>query len=599
VSTFDYQEGTDYAGLAARLELTAAEVQGRLLAAGVPMGLGDVNGDGLTNQIGGNVIRIDGPQVHLLPGSNQDAVQVRRCTCSRSSPCSRTTLGQLVRTTGPEERHPPRVPPRATPTATARSTTRPATPPREATCARTTQDALAAPGRNSGTNPTRPPSASVTCTMPWATSRALTDGRGVVTEYVVNSHSQVVETRRAVSVNDYGFDPVAEPLWPVTFGYVERTFYDHNGNVILRQVDRGNTSNTDGNLPAADLPAVAANPDPVGARACVDTAFRYDMLDRQVETIQEVTQGVPVQALRTRFRYDRNGNRVMTIEPEGNADAALYDERDLLFQSIAGASARPAAGLFAAADPTTFNRPGGAGTPPGVFTYNYDRNGNLIESVDAQANGGATSLIAGVGDVSATAYDGFDRPRTATDALGNQTVRTYDPASNVVRVVTRGAPVNDVPGSAGNVTLAVTEHVFDELSRNVVSHAVLFQTPGHDPSRTPVLTDTWAMDAWPPTCPTRLRRRAVPGVTDITVLGRVSSLAEYDRAGRATLHRAGRPGHRPHLLRRHGGHRTVDGALDNGFDPFLGVSTPRCCRGTSVRRPTTRRATSSRAPRPK
>lgn len=41
-------------------------------------------------------------------------------------------------------------------------------------------------------------------------------------------------------------------------------------------------------------------------------------------------------SLQTRYRYDGNQNLVLTIYPAGNADSAVYDERDLLFQSTRG-----------------------------------------------------------------------------------------------------------------------------------------------------------------------------------------------------------------------------------------------------------------------
>jgi hypothetical protein len=88
---------------------------------------------------------------------------------------------------------------------------------------------------------------------------------------------------------------------------------------------------------------------------------------------------------------------VLTINPAGNADGAVFDERDLLFQRIRGVSTRPSAGNYAGGDPTTFNRPGGSGTTASTFTMNYDKNRNLVESVDAVSNGGTSSSVGGGG----------------------------------------------------------------------------------------------------------------------------------------------------------------------------------------------------------
>jgi YD repeat-containing protein len=74
-STFDYQEGNNSAALAAKTGLTQSAVSALLQAAGVQLNLGDLNGDGATNQIGGKVIRKQSPTVQLLTGSNQATVE--------------------------------------------------------------------------------------------------------------------------------------------------------------------------------------------------------------------------------------------------------------------------------------------------------------------------------------------------------------------------------------------------------------------------------------------------------------------------------------------------------------------------------------------
>ena len=99
--TYDYQEGTNFAALGAILGISAAAAQARLAAAGIPMGLGDVNGDGLTNQIAGNLIREQDPTVTLLPGSNEAAVEG-----TTSQPIvtlyTYNQFGQMTSTTDPE-----------------------------------------------------------------------------------------------------------------------------------------------------------------------------------------------------------------------------------------------------------------------------------------------------------------------------------------------------------------------------------------------------------------------------------------------------------------------------------------------------------------
>ncbi len=350
-----------------------------------------------------------------------------------------------------------------------------------------------------------------------------TDGRGIRSDYFVNELDQTVQIIRAADISAAAdADPpdplIDDPIGPLTaFGYITNTFYDFNNNVTSRAVeDRGDTSNTGG---------------------FVESATKYDILDNSIETTEEVDVDT---TLATRYRYDANENQVFVIHPEGNAVSSVYDERDLMFQQTSGADERPEEGLFAAGDPTEFDRPGGASTEPSTTTYNYDKNQNIIEYVDADDTDGDPSNnsdIAGVGDVSRYTYDGFDRTRTVTDALGNSATYFYDPAGNVVRTISNGDPIDDVVGDGENSTLAVSESIHDSLSRVIATHSVLFETPDVSTVRTPILTDGPDMDDLAPyladaDADTADVPDALPG---LDVIGRITSIAEYDRASRTTF----------------------------------------------------------------
>ena len=70
---------------------------------------------------------------------------------------------------------------------------------------------------------------------------SMTDGRGIVTQYVYNQLNQLVETINAAQVPGVSAN---EPLPLTAFGYIDRYFYDANGNLVLSQVeDYGDTSN--------------------------------------------------------------------------------------------------------------------------------------------------------------------------------------------------------------------------------------------------------------------------------------------------------------------------------------------------------------------
>jgi RHS repeat-associated protein len=534
---FDYQEGTNVAALARELGVFEFEVQGLLQRANILMGLGDVNGDGLTNQIAGNVIRRDSPTVTLLPGSN-----MARIEGSTQQPIVElfrlNSFGQMTRSVDPEgnatvydyypENDPDGDGRDLTPGVSANSL---------GYLKQVTSDAVSAASRNSGTNPT-----------PTNIRRLLqydrvgnvireVDGRGIATEYVVNQLNQVVQTVRAAAHNVFAPDP-AEPLPLTDFRYLERFFYDFNDNIVRRQIeDRGNTSGVGGDNGGSGT-------------AFVDFASQYDILNNLIQTSQEVSDS---QNLITRYRYDRNQNRVLVIQPEGNAAASVYDERDLLFQSTRGATSAPPLVHLGAGEPTGFDVRGGQ---PSTTTYHYDLNRNLIESVDAADTDGSAandSRRGGPGDRTRYIYDGFDRRTSAVDGVGNQTVTQYDPASNVVRVSRFGptggaSPTSDGPDAlpmpvsssgviqAANLVnrnlLAATENLYDELSRVFQTDQVLFVNT--IPTVRPPDVADGAADIGKGNL-TPADTQGIPGIVGVNIIGRVSTRSEYDRSSRRTF----------------------------------------------------------------
>lgn len=548
--TYDYQEGTNFAALGAAIGTSAATAQARLAAAGIPMGLGDVNGDGQTSGTDDELIRTQAPTVHLLPGSNQATAEGTTLQPIVTT-YAYNNFGQLTRMTDPEGNvtaytyYPARDPngdgvidnPSGDPTTGGYLRQR-------------TDDAVSSPGRNTNTNP---PPATVTHVYSYDSRGNMTrevDGRGIATDYVYNQLDQVVEMIQASAT---GLNPSApaEPLPLTGFQYLTRFFYDANGNMVLQQVeDRGNTSNVDGNLPAGDLSPYATNPDPAGGPAYQDTGFKYDILDHRVETDQEVSNGATPESLHTRYRYDPNGNLVLTIQPEGNATSAVYDERDLTYRTTAGATSPPPLVLLGPGDPTNYDVRGGLLS---TTSYCYDANGNLIELV----NGDDTDLSAanndpalGPGDRTRYIYDGFDRLTSTVDSVGNQTVYQYDPDGNVIRVSQFGpvggpSPTSDGPASlpqpvssmgtiqSANLVnpnlLASTEMSYDELGRQIQTSRVLFvnTTPT---VRTPDVAEGGSDVGLGNLTPGQTQ--AIPGVAGVTILGRVSDRTEYDRDSR-------------------------------------------------------------------
>jgi YD repeat-containing protein len=70
--TYDYEESCDFNAIGGAVGRSATSVQAMLTGVGICSSpLGDVNGDGITNQVAGNTIRVVRPSVRLLSGSNQ------------------------------------------------------------------------------------------------------------------------------------------------------------------------------------------------------------------------------------------------------------------------------------------------------------------------------------------------------------------------------------------------------------------------------------------------------------------------------------------------------------------------------------------------
>ncbi len=534
---FDYQEGENYASLARQLGVSEAEVRELLKKANILMGLGDVNGDGRTDQITGNVVKVIRPTVNLLLGSNMARIQ-GGTQQSIVEVLSHNQYGQLTKQVDPEgnvdvyDYYPENDPDGDGGDLTPGVGTGPL-----GYLKQVTQDAISASGRNSGTNP--PPTRIRRLYRYDRVGNVIreVDGRGIATDHVVNQLNQVVQIVRAAAHNIFAPDP-PEPLPLTDFKYLERIFYDFNNNVVRRQVeDRGNTSSVGG--------------DNIGTgTAFVDYEYQHDILDKRIEMRAEVSDS---EHLITRYRYDRNDNRALVIQPEGNASASIYDERDLLYQRIRGAASAPAPALLAAGDPTNYNVRGGV---PSTMSYHYDRNRNPVEIVDAADTDGSpanNSKLGGAGDRTRTVYDGFDRRTSIIDSVGNQTVIQYDPASNLVRVGSFGpvggpSPTSDgpdallMPVSSGGVIqpanlvarslLGATERRYDELSRVFEVARLLFVNTV--PTVRPSNVADGAADLGKGTLMPR-DDEAIPGLAGIAIVGRVRSRTEYDRRSRRTF----------------------------------------------------------------
>ena len=151
------------------------------------------------------------------------------------------------------------------------------------------------------------------------------------------------------------------------------------------------------------------------------------------------------------FVYDSNDNLVAIHSPEAvnghdpaNITLLSYDERDLLFQIVHGP-----------------NLPNS-----GTNIYSYDPDGRCAAITVGQCGANPPALHF-------YSYDGFGRPQSSTDPMGNLTVYAFDPNDNLTYQRHDGE-TNDLPGSASNLRLAECRYEYDSLDRCIASHGSLF-----------------------------------------------------------------------------------------------------------------------------
>lgn len=440
---FDYQEGNNLNTLAEVMGISSAEVQEMLDEAGVELGLGDLNGDGVTNGVAGNVVKIVYPTVTLLNDSHQ---------AQREGDTSQEIVelftwnkyGQITSKTDPEgnvteyDYHPEN-----DPDGNGKNKIKGKGKGSFGYLKEVTTDTTSSSGRDSGKNPK--PAKIKTQYFYDEVGNVIkeTNGRGIATEYVVNELNQQLKITRAASVPKSRGKKGKTNL--KAFKYVTYMEYDYNDNIVKKEVESSDSNN--GDL-AGDF---------------IEYTYSYDILDHLIKETHEVSEN---ETLVTEYRYDANENRVKIIQPEGNYQETEYDERDWVFRST--------------------NVCGCSGGSPNT-TYNYDKNGNRIETVDGEDNNGD-----GENDSILYEYDGFNRLVKTTDPLGNVTEQVYDPAGNVIKVSHYGAIGGESPkdnSGSKNVLLSQSEYFFDEMNRQYQQDTILFVPDGVSTVRTPVLND--------------------------------------------------------------------------------------------------------------
>ena len=437
IFTYDYQEDASPPAEAAAFGITIPAVL---------LNLGDQDGDGRTDQAGGNLIRRDDPTVTLLAGANQALVEGG--TAQRIvTRYVQNDFGQTIQVEDPRGNVTTySYFPENDPDGDGLDVIAGLNTSTGGYVSGSVQDALVGPRRKDTAAP-------VAITTRFGVDRrgnvvALTDGRGLVHRFTFNALDQVVEEE----------DPKVDASQAT--GYARRYFYDANNNRVGVDVQNVTTD------PATHLPVV------VSGHPFFQHRSKHDILDRVIEETRDAARdpAIPTPPLpesrTTRYEYDANENLLRALSPQAvasadadNYEAFTYDERDLRRSATRG----------------------GASAQASRWTFTYDRNRNRISWTDAEDN----DALAGP-ETETISYDGFDRRRAVTDRAGNVQRYAYDPEGRVVREDFRG-PIDAT--STTQVLLRGSDFRYDELGRQFQIDRDLFLPSGVRLQRDVELTD--------------------------------------------------------------------------------------------------------------
>lgn len=463
------------------------------LPQGYQFGLGDINGDGRTNQRLGNPIKVIRPAVTLIPGSNQAQIEG---SATQQIVTIRTynDRGQLTTETDPEGnvtayvRYPENDPDGDGLDLIPGKSTKQYGYLKEVHVDVNPTDlaTLIGSGPNGGDL------TSFTLMVP----RRNTPGvyQNLTTRYTYDQAGNaktVTDPRGSVTTQDFNeLDQIYRVTGPAPFSYRRETHYDAHNNVIRADVEDKVASVVSSDPASPNYMKVAVTLEPDGKTANFPTTAGpggsirpgwftdlrdYDFLDRLVSEDRDATGSTPGRLVTT-WQYDRNGNRTKETRPEGNTVEWDYDERNLPIAERRGG-----------------NDPAVAATTVNV----HDGNGNLKEAIDAADTDGSPGnndtvtiqdafgsgmALVHTGDVEAEhLYDGYDRTVVTIDAVGGTTERAYDPLGSVIRVEQKGQIGGPSPtdrSGFGNVLLARTHQYFDEAGRQYETQRDVFLPSG-------------------------------------------------------------------------------------------------------------------------
>jgi RHS repeat-associated protein len=321
----DYQEASDLESLAAEAGLDPADLEEALEMAGVRLGLGDLNGDGVTGGRRGDIVREIEPPATLPGGKPQPLERLFTYNAFGQPESRRDGNGALTRW----EYHPESDP-----------------------------DGDGKPSAGSGLDPVTggflkrqvvdaeglggaAPLALTTSWLydPLGYPARQVDPRGNEVFFAHNQLGELIEWRL-----------------PPPLKYRRWFIYDAGGNLV--RVRTENYTATDSNFHLL-----------VSENLWIDEDREYDILDQLTAVTREVSGGEvgPARSITLRYERDPNGRIIRALRP-GAASATVweYDERGLLIAETRGAGGPDAARRV----------------------WHRDENGNVVLALDAEDSDG-------------------------------------------------------------------------------------------------------------------------------------------------------------------------------------------------------------------
>ncbi|MFO0982588.1 MAG: RHS repeat-associated core domain-containing protein [Planctomycetota bacterium] len=291
-------------------------------------------------------------------------------------------------------------------------------------------------------------------------------GGGYLSREIVDDHNIADPGTHGVELlTQYGYDPLGHQVWKrdprdilsvTLYNRLNLKTVEARGDIDLAAQAVGSapvyqktlfTYDLNDNLTIAqdhnDDPQTATGSESAG---WVTTRLFYDALNELCgERKERVKPGESSHtSLTTYLERDVNGNVTRTVTPQGRVTSFTYDERNLVHTKR----------KHVTIDTTPFDGSSFSNDDL-LLSFRHDENGNLtgIYTRNADGSNAATTID----------YDGFSRRIGLADPLGNRTEQAFDAASNITAVIKKGA--RDQTDTDLTQELSHVDYAYDQLSR--------------------------------------------------------------------------------------------------------------------------------------